>query len=225
MAKNGIKSGGMRFARGALYTLLRNPICIGGEIRHNGTQYPGQHQPIVDRIIWDKTQELLRSRAARADGQPSRSMSSPLAGKLFDESGGRLTPSHALKGKRRYRYYVSRRLMTDSAKRSREGWRVPAAEIERSVATAAAMILDDRTAILADIEQSHSDASQVKSILDAASAWSNRLRSETEAPVALDLYWTVSSYDPMASNCPSSCPPGLPRDWLVARRLPSNSPG
>ena len=60
VAKNGIKSGGMCFARGALYSLLRNPIYIGA-IRHIRTQYPGQHQPIVDRIIWDKTEELSRS--------------------------------------------------------------------------------------------------------------------------------------------------------------------
>ena len=114
-------------------------------------------------------------------------MSSPLAGKLFDESGEGLTPSHAVKGKRRYRYYVSRSLITGTANQSETGWRLPAAEIERSVATAAAMILDDRTAILADIEQSGSDASQIKSILDAASAWSRRLRSEAEAAEALEL--------------------------------------
>jgi site-specific DNA recombinase len=176
----------MRFARGALYTLLRNPIYVG-EVRHKGTGYPGQHQPIVERSIWDKTQKLLRSRAARADGEPNRSMSSPLAGKLFDESGRRLTPSHAVKGKRRYRYYISRCLITGSAKRTEAGWRVPAAELERSVATAATMILDDHTAILAGIEQSNSDASHLKSILDAASAWSSRLRSEDEAAGALEL--------------------------------------
>jgi site-specific DNA recombinase len=186
VAKNGVKSGGMCFARGALYTLLRNPIYVG-EVRHKRTRYPGQHQPIVERSIWDKTQKLLRSRAARADGEPNRSMSSPLAGKLFDESGRRLTPSHAVKGKRRYRYYVSGCLITGSAKRTEAGWRVPAAELERSVATAATMILDDHTAILADIEQSNSDASHVKSILDAASAWSSRLRSEGEAAGALEL--------------------------------------
>ena len=31
----------------------------------------------------------------------------PLIGKLFDEAGEALTPSHAVKGNRRYRYYVS----------------------------------------------------------------------------------------------------------------------
>ena len=34
---------------------------------------------------------------------------SPLAGKLFDPSGAGLTPSHARKGERRYRYYISQR--------------------------------------------------------------------------------------------------------------------
>ena len=49
------------------------------------------------------------------------------------------------------------------------------------------MVLDDRTAIAADIEQSDSDANQTKSILDAAGAWSSRLRSETEAADVLQL--------------------------------------
>lgn len=102
------------------------------------------------------------------------------------ENGKCLTPSLAVKGKRRYLYYVSRCLMAGSANQT-QGWQVPAAEIERSVATAAAMILDDRTAILADIEQSGSDTSQIKSILDAASAWSSRLRSEAQATEALGL--------------------------------------
>jgi hypothetical protein len=70
-----------------------------------------------------------------------RWMSSPLAGKLFDETGDGLTPSYAVKGKRRYRYYVSRCLITGSANQSETGWRVPGPEIERRVATAAAMIL------------------------------------------------------------------------------------
>lgn len=114
-------------------------------------------------------------------------MRSPLAGKLFDESGEGLTPSHAVKGQRRYRYYLSRRLINGTANEARTGWRLPAAEIERSIATAAAMVLDDRGAILADNEQSGSDTNQIKSILDSTSAWSSRLRSEAEEAHALEL--------------------------------------
>ena len=185
-AKNGGQSGGKSFSRGALYTLLGNPIYVG-EVRHKGTRHPGQHQPIVERALWDKTDELLHAHAARARGKTSKSMSSPLAGKLFDESGQGLTPSHAVKGKRRYRDYVSRSLIKGTANHSETGWRLPAAEIERSVASAAAMALDDRAAILKDIEQSASDTGQIKSILDGASAWSGRLRSEAESPQVLEL--------------------------------------
>jgi hypothetical protein len=42
-------------------------------------------------------------------------------GKLFDASGARLTPSHALKGERRYRYYVSLRLAKGPAQRVQDG--------------------------------------------------------------------------------------------------------
>jgi site-specific DNA recombinase len=47
VAKNGKRSGGNLFFRGALYELLSNPIYIG-EIRHKGVRHPGLHEPIVD---------------------------------------------------------------------------------------------------------------------------------------------------------------------------------
>jgi site-specific DNA recombinase len=49
------------------------------------------------------------------------------------------------------------------------------------------MILEERTAILAEVEQSGSNARQIKSILEAAATWSRRLRSEAEAAQALRL--------------------------------------
>ena len=133
VAKNGRKSGGNIFSRGALYELLANPIYLG-EIRHKGTRHPGLHEPIVDQELWDKTQFLLRSRAVRRAPRLAKSATSPFTGKLFDETGQSLTPSHAVKGERRYRYYVSRSLIRGSADSTGRGWRLPAPEIERSVA-------------------------------------------------------------------------------------------
>src|SRR5580704_12934907 len=145
VAKNGRKSGGNSFFRGALYQLLSNPIYVG-EVRHKGIRHLGLHGPIVDRELWEKTQLLLRSHAVRPTLRATKSVASPLTGKLFDESGLSLTPSHAVKGERRYRYYVSRSLIkgTDSTGR---GWRLPAPEIERSVTAAACKMLSDQTAI------------------------------------------------------------------------------
>jgi site-specific DNA recombinase len=184
IAGDGSRTGEKSFARGALYTLLRNPIYVG-EVRHKGARHPGQHQPIVDRSVWDKTQELLLAHTVRVDGKPSESMPSPLIGKLFDDHGERLTPSHAVKGNRRYRYYVSSSLMKGAARKSGQGWRVPALEIERNLADAIASILDERTAIVADVDKAELGARDITSTLAAAAEWSTRLRSETEAPTAL----------------------------------------
>jgi site-specific DNA recombinase len=65
-------------------------------------------------------------------------------GRLFDESGQSLTPSHAVKGERRYRCYVSRNVIKGAADSAGRGWRFPAPEIERTVAASAGQILRDR---------------------------------------------------------------------------------
>ena len=51
----GARLGGVAFARGALYDLLRNRLYIG-EIRHRDQWYPGEHQGIVFRALWDGVQ-------------------------------------------------------------------------------------------------------------------------------------------------------------------------
>jgi hypothetical protein len=56
-----------------------------------------------------------------------------LAGLLVDARGQRLTPSHAVKKGRRYRYYVSAALITDGGTDRAQGWRLAAREIEEAV--------------------------------------------------------------------------------------------
>ena len=180
VARNGKTSGGNSFFRGALYVLLSNPIYIG-EIRHKGVRHPGLHEPIVERELWAKTQLLLRSQAVRG-GSPTKSMASPLMGRLFDESGQSLTPSHALKGERSYRYYVSRSLSKGTADPGGRSWRLPAPEIERTVAAAAGQILSDRIELAA---ASGLAESRLPAIFLAAEAWRERLQSEVEAGAAL----------------------------------------
>jgi len=104
VSKDGVESGGQAFSRGALYTLLRNPLYVG-EIRHKGVCHPGQHAPIVDRAMWDRVTQLLREHGTACGARSSSTKPCVLIGKLFDESGEGLTPSHAVKGDRRYRYY------------------------------------------------------------------------------------------------------------------------
>ena len=181
---NGVRQKGYSFSRGALYVVLSNPL-YAGEIRHRGVRHPGQHQPIIDRELWDKVQEQLHEHTRRRRLRAVKAEPSPLAGKLFDPSGAGLTPSHARKGERRYRYYISRRLTIGPAHRVHDGWRLPAAEIERTVAVAAQQLLTDDPAIATAVEEAGTAVNRIPSILEITRAWSGKLRSSTEAAAAL----------------------------------------
>ena len=184
VAKNGRKSGGNAFSRGALYELLSNPTYLG-EIRHKGIRHPNLHESIVDQELWNKTQLVLRSRAVRHPPRTANSAARPFTSKLFDESGQSLTPSHAVKGERRYRYYVSRSLIKGTVDSTGHGWRLPALEIERSVATAACQILSDQAAIATAAQVIGLPENRLPSIFSAAGEWRKRLQSEVESGAAL----------------------------------------
>jgi hypothetical protein len=59
-----------------------------------------------------------------------------LIGRLFDDRGNRMSPSHARKAGIKYRYYVSAALLEGRAEEAGSVTRVPAAEIETLVARA-----------------------------------------------------------------------------------------
>lgn len=158
-------SAGTAFSRGALYALLGNPIYIG-EIRHKGTCHPGQHEAIVDRALWDEVQQRLHDNGPERDGRGRKTESSPLAGKLFDEAGERLTPSHAIKSGRRYRYYVSNALVTGTTNQQ-QGWRLPAQEIERCVKDATRALLHDRSALASVARKSEIAADRLHFLFEA----------------------------------------------------------
>jgi len=52
---------------------------------------------------------------------------------LFDGDGNRMTPTHATKEGKRYRYYISRPLITSDQIDGSAGLRIPAGEIEQAV--------------------------------------------------------------------------------------------
>jgi site-specific DNA recombinase len=126
--------GGKPFSRGHVHYILSNPLYIG-RIRHREKTHAGRHHGIIDRDLWDKVQAKLTEASARKRGRGNAATVSLLAGKLTDETGDRLTPSHANKQGRRYRYYVSNRLITKEGE-SGGGWRLPAKELEDSLAAA-----------------------------------------------------------------------------------------
>jgi site-specific DNA recombinase len=126
--------GGKPFARGALYLMLQNRI-YRGEIVHKERAYPGEHTPIIDQQLWDMVQARLAGNVGWRNAGGRTAQPSLLAGMLFDGDGNRMTPSHAVKKGTRYRYYVSRPLITKDRLDRSAGLRIPAGEIEHLVAS------------------------------------------------------------------------------------------
>jgi site-specific DNA recombinase len=66
-----------------------------------------------------------------------------LTGRIFDDRGNRMSPSHSSKGGARYGYYVSSALIQGQAQAAGSVPRVPAAKIEAIVLDAARRHIGD----------------------------------------------------------------------------------
>ncbi len=126
-------SGGRPFDRGHIHHILSNPI-YAGRIRHKGQVFEGQHPGIIDLLIWDQVQQMLINGAQKTRGTKRNATRSLLAGKLFDETGDRLTPSHSRKNGKRLRYYISHRLVKDRSRKHPDAFRLPAEQLEALIA-------------------------------------------------------------------------------------------
>ena len=129
---NGAERGGKLLSRGHLYTLLSNPIYTA-RIAHKGRLYPGQHPALIDDETWTAVRNRLAGNARDHRRMTKAAEPSLLAGLLVDARGERLTPSHAVKKGRRYRYYVSAALIPDAGTDRAQGRRLAAREIEEAV--------------------------------------------------------------------------------------------
>ncbi len=138
-------AGGRPFSRGHLYRILSNPVYIG-QIVHKDQVFAGQHPAIVERDLWDAVQAQMKANQQGHRTRVNSSQPSLLTGLVFDESGHRLTPSHAQKGARRYRYYIDQVAAEDEA--ATAALRVPAKELETAVIVAVSGFLKDRSRVM-----------------------------------------------------------------------------
>src|SRR5262245_52412585 len=110
------KVGGIPFTRGPLAHLLRNRFYIG-EVAFGGEILKGEQIAIVDRKLFDAVQarldaQISGNKAARTHSEAL------LAGRVFDDRGNRMTPSHARKRGIKYRYYLSSVLLQGQPERA-----------------------------------------------------------------------------------------------------------
>src|SRR5262245_4016489 len=131
---DGQSRGGIRFGVGPLAHLLQNRLYVG-EIFYREAVHAGEHEPIVDRKLFEAVQARLAHSAA---ARKLRFNSSPaiLTGRIFDDRGNRMTPTHTNKRGARYRYYVSHAIMQGRNQEAGSVNRVPAPEVENAVVSA-----------------------------------------------------------------------------------------
>ncbi len=136
---SGPHRGGCEFRRGSLYHLLSNRI-YRGQMVHKGEHFAGEHPAIVPQDLWDRVQEKLRGNASGTSRRLRSQQPSLLVGMVWDGQGRAMTPSHATKVGRRYRYYVTRPDQLDGF----PAWRVSAHDLEKLVCERLSMLLTDR---------------------------------------------------------------------------------
>ena len=131
---NGRLIGGGAFGVGALAYLIKNRFYIG-EVVYRGEVHRGDHAPILNRPLFEAVQAKLAvqtvARRCRLRGSPAL-----LTGRLFDDRGHCMSPSHTNKGGVRYRYYVSQAVLQGKPHTAGSVGRVPAAEVEAFVSAA-----------------------------------------------------------------------------------------
>ena len=92
--------------KGVLYKLLKNRVYIGDAV-HKGVAYPGEHEAIIDRKLWDQVQAIIQESPRKRAASTRAQTPALLKGLMFGPDGAAMSPTHTRKGGRLYRYYIS----------------------------------------------------------------------------------------------------------------------
>jgi site-specific DNA recombinase len=132
----GHSTGGGFFSRGRIYNILSNPIYVG-RLAHKGQVHEGQQAPIVTQDLWKDVRQSLGDHLDAARTKRTRHSSNALlTGKFYDDSDRHMNPTWAMKGSKRWRYYVSQAAQQRDKSKAASILRVPAPDVEELVAEA-----------------------------------------------------------------------------------------
>lgn len=130
--KTGKLRNGSNFTKESLRRLLTNPRYIG-KVKHDGQVYDGEHDAIVDKVLWTRVQKMLKNNA-QASGAAVRNTQGALLKGIIRCSccDSAMSHNHYQRKGRVYRYYVC-------IKAQKNGWAtcpsksLPAADLDAFV--------------------------------------------------------------------------------------------
>lgn len=130
--------GGGIISLSSLHHILKNCVYVG-ELRHCGESYPGVHEPILERSIWERAQQILKEREQFRPRQPSHI----LTGLLFDAHGRRMHARNFNNRSGCHRYYTSA-VVEWAVRQKLRPTRVQADQLEGLVLASLKSLLFDR---------------------------------------------------------------------------------
>jgi DNA invertase Pin-like site-specific DNA recombinase len=105
-SRNGVAWGGRPFEYGSLRCILSNRL-YAGEVEHKGKLFPGLHEAIVERQLFEHAQAILAGLSSSAVRGPKLVSGSLLQGLIVDRLGRTMGPVHTTRNGQRFRYYVT----------------------------------------------------------------------------------------------------------------------
>jgi len=165
-------TGGKPFSRGALFTLLRNCTYIG-KVGHKGKVFDGEHQRIIDQDTWNQVEAQLTTNRSKARRRSKAKAPSLLAGLLYDSRGNPMSPTHATKGEKRYRYYISQSVLKYEKHKEGDVLRVPAESVEIVCIEQIKSFLNNAGLLLKSLSHLGLAAHQQEHLIDLARQFAN----------------------------------------------------
>ncbi|PJB69623.1 MAG: hypothetical protein CO093_10110 [Alphaproteobacteria bacterium CG_4_9_14_3_um_filter_47_13] len=133
ISQTGKHQGGKAFSLQALRTILNNRLYLA-EVHHKGKYYPGQHQALIEKDLFDKAQSIFAENAGVKRKRTYAAKSDALLKGIIVCGGceSAMSPTYTRKKNKQYRYYI-----TNSYRQHTCGEcpvsRIPAGEIEEII--------------------------------------------------------------------------------------------
>jgi hypothetical protein len=183
MTKSAVLHAGTLWNKAHIYRLLNNPIYLG-EVTHKGARYPGEHEAIVIRELWDQTHAILAANYRVRSGQTRVKTEALLRGIIrCAHCGCSMGPTFSKRRGKSYRYYLCVRASKHGAD-SCPTRCLPAGEIEGVVVDQLRAALRSPEIVAQAYREARAQADEQEIQCDAFSE-----RDVVEALSSLDPIW------------------------------------